>query len=212
MLSLSSLRLPILLLLFPLIFLKVTDGQTNFKTAEDFVATRYINQNVVRFPRGILLDEAGDILVISRKPLSQITAVYETSPNVVETTVIVNDQILGLNHGIAYNGGYLYASSDTTVYRWPYTPGQRSAIVGVQSNPEIVIKNMPSGGHETRSLVFDRVNSLYISVGSANNIDSDSSRARIRRFNLGQGIPPGGFEFKSGEVTTPNSVFFFALN
>ncbi|ODN05481.1 L-sorbosone dehydrogenase [Orchesella cincta] len=192
MFSFSSLR-PFLLL----ILLQAVQGQVRFRTAENFVATRYTDPNVVRLPRGILIDDVGDILIVSNKPFSRITAVYEATPNVVETAEIVNDVELGLNHGIAYNAGYLYASSATNVYRWPYTPGQRTAL---RSSPEIVVRNMPRGGHETRTLIFDGINTLYVSVGSANNVDANSDRARVRRFNVGQGIPPGGFDFPNGQV------------
>ncbi|CAL8072890.1 unnamed protein product [Orchesella dallaii] len=171
--------------------------QVDYNTTEGFTADRFINTNEVKRPRGILLDPVGDILIVSGKPYSEITTVYKDHENKTVKTVLVNGERLGLTHGIAYNAGYLYASSDTTVYRWPYSPGQRSAL---GENYEIIIKNIPAGGHETRTLVFDSYNSLYISVGSFANVSLDSDRARILKFNLGQGIQPGGFEYSSGEV------------
>lgn len=32
--------------------------------------------------------------------------------------------VTGLNHGIELSAGYLFASTQSYVYRWPYTPGQ----------------------------------------------------------------------------------------
>jgi len=58
---------------------------------------------------------------------------------------------------------------------------------------------MASGGHTTRTLVFDTQGRLYVSIGSAGNVDSDSSRSRIRRFQVSS-IPDGGVSFSSGEL------------
>ncbi len=88
----------------------------------------------------------------------------------------------------------MYASSDSTVYRWPYVPGQFSLIDG--NTVEIVITDIEVNGHITRTLIFDDAGRFYISIGSNQNIDSDSSRARIRRFDL-QSLP---ITFASGEV------------
>ncbi|MFO0627646.1 MAG: PQQ-dependent sugar dehydrogenase [Polyangiales bacterium] len=92
----------------------------------------------------------------------------------------------GLNHGIAFSpdGRYLYASSDTTVYRWAYTPGARMG-----ANRETVITGMPVGAnHPVRPLLFDAMGRLYIAVGSAGNLDTtttlNETRAMVRRFSV----------------------------
>jgi glucose/arabinose dehydrogenase len=108
----------------------------------------------------------------------------------------------GLNHGIALSrdGAFVYASSETTVYRWPYTAGARTA----SGAPEVVVSGIPSGGHTTRTLVFDSQGRLYVSVGSASNIDVEpvlvQTRAQIRRFVVPGQIPPGGLAYTTGEV------------
>ena len=48
-----------------------------------------------------------------------------------------------INHGIAIHAGYVFASSDTTVYRWPYTAGQRTALV---TPPFKIVENMNADG------------------------------------------------------------------
>ena len=72
----------------------------------------------------------------------------------------------------------LAASSDTTVFRWPYELGSGRKISN--NLKEIVIKNMNADGdggapmgHKTRTLVFDDLGRLYVSVGSAGNVDKD---------------------------------------
>lgn len=108
----------------------------------------------------------------------------------------------GLNHGIAFSPGaaYVYASSSTTVYRWPYTTGARQATGSAQ----IVVSGIPDGGHVTRTLVFDSQGRLYVSVGSATNVDVDpvlvATRAQIRRFVIPDSLPNAGLDYGTGEV------------
>jgi glucose/arabinose dehydrogenase len=83
----------------------------------------------------------------------------------------------GVGHGIALWGDYLYASSSTTVFRWAYTGG-RQALGASQT----VVSGIPSGGHSTRTLIFDGEGNLYVAVGSGSNVDTDSSRARVIRY------------------------------
>lgn len=73
--------------------------------------------------------------------------------------MIVDGAGLGLNHGIAFYGGYLYASNPTTVFRWPYTPGSFQLLN--QNTRQTVIQGIPSvQGHSTRTLAFDRQGSI----------------------------------------------------
>jgi glucose/arabinose dehydrogenase len=108
----------------------------------------------------------------------------------------------GLNHGLAISrdGAFVYASSSTTVYRWPYAAGGHEA----PGQAEVVVAGIPDGGHVTRTLVFDSAGRLYVSVGSATNVDDDPAlwqlRAQIRRFAIPAVLPAGGLEYVTGEV------------
>lgn len=59
------------------------------------------------------------------------------------------------------------------------------------TNKVTVVSGMPAGGsHATRTLEFGADdNWLYISIGSASNIDSDSSRARVVRVDISATLP-----------------------
>ena len=48
---------------------------------------------------------------------------------------------------------------------------------------ETVVDGMPTGGHATRTLVVDAQNRLYVSIGSASNVDApaDPDDAAARR-------------------------------
>jgi glucose/arabinose dehydrogenase len=92
----------------------------------------------------------------------------------------------GLNHGVAFSpdSQWIYASSDTTVYRWRYGGGRAPAT----DPAEVVIRNIPGGGHVTRTLLFDPAGRLLVSVGSAGNLDTSANdlelRSQIRRFDV----------------------------
>jgi glucose/arabinose dehydrogenase len=150
-------------------------------------------------PRGIRHAPNGDVLVLERGS-ARVTVLWDADGNGVsgdgERAVLA--QAPGLNHGLAVvpgSPGWLYASSASTVYRWPYTPGDRSDL----GEPQVVVAGIPSGGHSTRTLVLDEQGRLYVSVGSASNVDEDSSRSRIRRFELCN-IPSDGIPFAAGEI------------
>lgn len=99
--------------------------------------------------------------------------------------------ITGLTHGIELRGGGLYASTPTTVYRWEYRTGQ-TALAPSQAARKVIVgmDRYASGelgapdGHTTRTLAFDPDGKwLYVSIGSEGNVDMDSHRAHIRRFD-----------------------------
>jgi glucose/arabinose dehydrogenase len=107
-----------------------------------------------------------------------------------------------LNHGLGVTATHVYASSPTTVYRWPYTAGAREATGPV----ETVVDGIETGGHTTRTLVIDAQTRLYVSIGSASNVDAPAdpntppaSRAQIRRYDLSS-IPVGGYTAAAGEL------------
>jgi len=93
-------------------------------------------------------------------------------------------------------------TEDSTVYRWTYTSGQRTST----GTAETVVRGIGTGGHSTRTLLIDGQNRLYVTIGSASNVDAPSdpttppaSRALIRRFDLGA-IPSGGYMASAGEL------------
>jgi len=152
-------------------------------------------------PRGLLQTSWGDVLVVEAIA-GRITALWDSDGDGLADSRAVVATAPSLNHGLAFSGGFLYASSDTTVYRWALADGSRAG-----ADREVVIHSMNANGnggaprgHWTRTLEFDSLGRLYVSIGSAGNVDRDSFRARIRRFDLPGGLPPGGIGFASGEI------------
>lgn len=156
-------------------------------------------------PRGMAIASNGDVLVVARP--QGIYALWDTDGDGKallrsERALLVDAD--DLNHGIAIHAGYLFASSDTTVYRWRYTAGQRTALA---TPPVKIVVNMNADGrggaqrgHWTRTLVFDALGRLYVSVGSLGNVDRDSYRSRIRRFHANAVLDSTSLDFQSAEV------------
>jgi glucose/arabinose dehydrogenase len=152
-------------------------------------------------PRALGVAPNGDIFVAVS---GQVIALYDTNRDGVsdDTERAVFASASGLNHGLVITATHVYASSSTDVYRWPYAAGDRVAT----GPPESVVKGIPTGGHATRTLVVDGQNRLYVTIGSASNVDTPESptappatRALIRRYDL-TSIPTGGYAVGDGEV------------
>lgn len=147
-------------------------------------------------PRGLFVTDSGDVLVVERGH-NQVTVLWDDDGDGVsgEGERAKLAAANRLNHGVTVYGGHLYASSATTVWRWPYAAGARSDL----GTAELVVRDIPSGGHNTRTLAIDRQGLLYVSVGSAGNVDADSRRSRVRRFDLSN-LGSSGTVFSEGEV------------
>ena len=145
-------------------------------------------------PRGIVRNANGDLLVVEAGA-GRVALLYDDDGNGVSDSGerVTLTTTAGLNHGIAIHGGYLYASSETTVYRWAYTGGRQSL-----PSPQTVVSGLPSGGHVTRTLLFDGQGRLYVSVGSGSNVDPNSGRARVIRF--AESTLASGSTFAQGEL------------
>ena len=105
-------------------------------------------------PRGITQGASSSVLLVEREK-SRVVSVSldgDASPSVVASGAS------GLNHGIAVHGGYVYASSATTVFRWKMDSTDASA----RTTPQVVMDGMNADGqggapqgHKTRTVVFD---------------------------------------------------------
>ena len=157
-------------------------------------------------PRGIVKTGGGDILALDRgRSPAAVISLHDDDNNGVAESFTIVAEMDGLNHGLAVHNAYVYASSDTTVWRWPYSQNQRVKSTAYQ----VVVRNINANGqggaprgHSTRTLIFDENGYLYISVGSVGNVDVDDFRSRIRRFQIPANgtLPSGGFDFQQGEI------------
>lgn len=90
-------------------------------------------------PRGLHALPNGDLLVIESSEGS-VNLLWQGKGG-SNRVVLVTEK--GLNHGITFRDGYIYASTMNTVYRWPYDLASRTPITAA---PEVVIKEINGGG------------------------------------------------------------------
>ena len=85
---------------------------------EGYCGYKFASGSKVLTPRGMLTLPSGDILMVSQSSSSVVLLVpsHELfAPELILSLVAHT----GLNHGIAYSDGFLYASTSTTVYVSP---------------------------------------------------------------------------------------------
>ena len=76
--------------------------------------------------------------------------------------------------GIGFHDGYLYASSDTAVYRYPLT----SEALVPDAEPEVIVRGFPDQGtHAAKPFAIDGENNLYVNVGAPSNACQQQARA-----------------------------------
>ncbi|MFN8526431.1 MAG: PQQ-dependent sugar dehydrogenase [Chloroflexota bacterium] len=139
----------------------------------------------LRQPRFMAFDGHGNLLVgdaragnVYRFPASQV--------NGGEATVAPPRPLIGgldapSNVALfsAPDGEYLYVGETGAVARYRY------AADGVIGQRQVVIPDLPKGGHNTRTVAFGPDGKLYLAVGSSCNIceERDEKRATVLRYN-----------------------------
>lgn len=83
-------------------------------------------------------------------------------------------------HGIAFYRDYLYVGETDKIVRFKYRgfdlpPGKK----------EVIVSNLPTSGHFTRTIGFSPDGKMYVSIGSSCNVceEKDERRAAILQFN-----------------------------
>jgi glucose/arabinose dehydrogenase len=74
---------------------------------------------------------------------------------------------------------YLYVGETNQISRYPYDPE------GELGDGEVVVPDLPTGGHRTRTVAFGEDGMMYVSIGSSCNIcdEDDDRRAAVMRYN-----------------------------
>ena len=156
--------------------------------------------NNLRRPRGMYVTSQGDMLVVETGNPSGIALLRDLNGNGrIDSTgseyLRIFDQP-GLNHGLYVHQSYIYVSSPVTVWRLPFSAVNPTVRL-MAANATVVVKNLPEArNHGTRTPLVDHEGHwLYVSVGSAGNLDNDDSRSRVIRYDLTRPIPTGGWQW-----------------
>jgi glucose/arabinose dehydrogenase len=131
-------------------------------------------------PRFMAFDNAGNLLLAD--DAANAVYRYPASNGAIEPSAAPPAPLVqGLDapSNVALSGGYLYVGESTAVGRYAYDP-----ITGSLGPRQVVVGNLPNGGHATRTVTFGQDGTMYVSVGSSCNIcdESDPRRAAILHF------------------------------
>lgn len=125
--------------------------------------------------RHIVVRENGDIYVNLREDSGRgsLVALRDTDGDVLANEVrYFAEAIEGT--GIDIHQNYLYASSDTKLYRFALSDKELLP----QAEPELVITGFPvQGSHASKSFAFDASNHVYVNVGAPSNACQERTRS-----------------------------------
>jgi len=131
-------------------------------------------------PRFMAFDDAGNLLVGTGRQGTVYRFPF-TDGQLGEPEVLISglQQPASVAFFTTDEGDYLYVGEIHQVSRFAYDP---AGSVGGQ---EVVIPNLPTGGHRTRTVAFGPDGMLYLAVGSSCNIclEQEPIRATVSRAN-----------------------------
>jgi glucose/arabinose dehydrogenase len=74
--------------------------------------------------------------------------------------------------GIAIKNGYLYASSNTSVYRYKLNNNEPDT-----AHPEVIVKDLwDRGMHNSKSIALDNAGNIYVNIGAPSNVCQSADR------------------------------------
>ncbi len=150
----------------------------NLNLPENFEISVFASgMNGTRF---IDFDEENN-LYATNKDGGNVVVIPDTDNDGVGDEIIVIAANLKTPHGIDYYDGDLYLAEEDkiSVFRDIKADGTYSSL-------EILVDNLPTGGHTTRTVIIGPDKKMYVSIGSTCNVceEADARRAAIVRYDL----------------------------
>ena len=122
------------------------------------------------------------ILYLSVSKQGKVVALPDTNKDGKADEIVIVIDNLNNPHGLAFYEDWLYIAEEDKVIR---IKDANNDLVYESKTLEIVVDNLPKGGHWTRTIkIFN--GSLYLSVGSSCNVcnEKDNRRAAISKCSL----------------------------
>lgn len=131
-------------------------------------------------PRMMLLKD--NVLFVTIPNTGKVVALPDVNGDKKADEVVTFIDKLNNPHGIDYYNGWFYIAEENRVIRVKESDNDMIADMGTF---EVLIDNLPTGGHFTRT-VKTHNNSLYLSIGSSCNVcnEEDERRAAITKCNV----------------------------
>lgn len=122
----------------------------------------------------------GNVLLVASQSRGAVLALPDgDGDGVADRTAEV---VSGLNRpsSLAFYQGKLYIGETDKVTRFDWDEAGLKA-----TNRAVIVPNLPTGGHATRTVLFGADGKLYVSIGSSCNacVEADERRAAVMQFN-----------------------------
>lgn len=150
-----------------------------------FKARLFYTSNIFSKPRFMSFSPKG-VLHIADYNTGNVIAMPDYDRDGVADTGIIVAKGLGNIHDVKFFDGAMYVSQERKIFKC--VDGNDD---GVFENISIFIDTIaegatqPGGGHRTRTIVFDSLNSkVYLSIGSYCNVCRETYRAIIEEYNI----------------------------
>lgn len=120
------------------------------------------------------------VIFLSLSKQGKVVALPDSNKDGVADRVVTVLSGLDFPHGLAWKGDWLYVAETSRIMRYRDMDGDYLPEL-IQS----VVPNLPDGGnHISRTIAFDSLGKLYVSIGSSCNACVDETRrAAILRFD-----------------------------
>ena len=130
-------------------------------------------------PRMMLLKDK--VLFVTIPNLGKVVALPDVNGDKKADGVVTFIDKLNNPHGIDYYDGWFYIAEENRVIR---VKESGNDLIADMTTLEVLIDNLPTGGHFTRTVKIHN-NSLYLSIGSSCNVcnEQDERRAAITKCN-----------------------------
>src|SRR5450759_469593 len=162
-------------------------------------------------PRMMLLRD--NVLFVTIPNTGKVVALSDENGDKKADRVVTFIDKLNNTHGIDYFDGWFYIAEENRVIRVKESGNDLHADMNTF---EVLIDNLPTGGHFTRTIKIHN-NSLYLSIGSSCNvcIEQDERRAAITKCNIdgtGCRIYAKGLRNSVGFVFHPETGVMYATD
>ena len=198
-----------------IIFLFISSYFPSCADANDIKLPKNFNINTyaekLKGPRFMALSPDSVVFVTEIRS-GQVIALPDLDNNGITDKYLIKAKYLRNPHGIAFYKEWLYVGEANQIVRYKYS-GYKNDL----GKKEIVIPNLPRGGHSTKTILFGEDSKLYLSIGSSCNvcIEKDKRRATIMQFNpdgSGGRIYAQGLKNSVGLALYPNTNQIWASN
>lgn len=127
--------------------------------------------------RHVAVNERGDIYVKLREPHAQggIVALRDTTGDGRADQIEYFSDFGGT--GMAYYNGNLYASNDSTVFRYTFSSG--NLLPDNAASPDTIVSGfVQETSHAAKSITIDDQGNLYVNVGAPSNACQETDRTK----------------------------------